>query len=315
MQRCYLVKETGGRLFYDSAQLLSNPSSLHVLDHELKLKILKQLAKRQMYAAELARNLKVHEQKVYYHIRQLVDAGIIEVVERRPIRGTTAKMYSAKAASFAYSLGFDGKPLAEIADRTQDTKLVSFLHPFIEKGRLNSHIVVGSPDPHGPFKARARDGHYAIDLALFLGQMCSLPRSITTLLDVEVNLKTHEHNLILVGGPVTNLTMARVNDNLSMQFSEKKPWGIAGKNMHSEESNGLIAKLTNPFNPSYSILVLAGIRYSGTMAAVLGLTRYSSDTLSDYRGSGDFSCIVEGFDLDGDGRVDSVEVKESYNSA
>ena len=47
--------------------------------------------------------------------------------------------------------------------------LQKFFKEFIDNGIFDGKIVVGSPQPHGPFKTSARDGHYAAHLALFLG--------------------------------------------------------------------------------------------------------------------------------------------------
>jgi hypothetical protein len=58
------------------------------------------------------------------------------------------------------------------------------------------------------------------------------------------------------------------------------------------------------------LLVIAGIRNIGTKAAVIALTRHTDDVLRGFSKNKDFGCIVQGFDLDGDGKVDSVEVLE-----
>ncbi len=308
--KSYIVREIDGRLFYDDAVLLKSPSSLRLIDHKIRIRILKLLSREPMYPAQIAKTLKIHEQKVYYHIKQLLAAGALELTEKKDIRGTTAKKFRPKGMNYAITLTFKGKGIGSLYSEVKDSRLESFLKPFIEDERLNSKIVVGSPDPHGPFKARARDGHYAIDLALFLGHLCSLPRGFSTMLDVDADLKKSESNLILVGGPVTNLTMARVNDFLPVRFSDKKPWGIAGKQSYTDDNIGLIARIPHPYSKNHAILVFAGIRFSGTKAAVLALTRFSRLILSHYTGQDSFHAVVQGFDLDGDGRVDSVELLE-----
>lgn len=308
--KSYIVREIDGKLYYDNALVLKSPSSLRLIEHEIRIKILKLLSREPMYPAQLARRLRLHEQKVYYHIKQLMKAGVLELTEKKNIRGTTAKKFRPKEMNFAVSLTFRGKSIGGLYRENRDSMLDSFLRPFIENDRLNANIVVGSPDPHGPFKARARDGHYAIDLALFLGHLCSLPRRFSTMLDVDVDLRKSEGNIILVGGPVTNLSMARVNDFLPVKFSEKKPWGIAGRQSYTDDNIGLIAKIPHPYSKNHGILVFAGIRFSGTKAAVLALTRFSKLILSHYSGQKEFHAVVQGFDLDGDGKVDSVELLE-----
>jgi hypothetical protein len=46
--------------------------------------------------------------------------------------------------------------------------------------------VVGSPDPHGPERARSRDGYYGIDLGLFLGTFLYYVSDFSVKLDTEV---------------------------------------------------------------------------------------------------------------------------------
>lgn len=306
MGESYIVKDIDGNLFYDNALAL-RPESAVALNHPIRLKILKHLSRKPMYPAELASKLGLHEQKVYYHIRQM--EPILEVIEKKEIRGTTAKKFAPRSMNFSIALGFHGKTLDRLEQGSRDNELNTFLQPFISNQRLNTKIVVGSPDPHGPFKARARDGHYAIELALFLGSHCTLTRKFSTMLDVDLDLKKDDENLILVGGPVTNLLMAKINDNLPAKFSEKRPWGIKGKGEYTDESIGLIAKIPHPFF-NKSIMVVAGIRYAGTRAAVLALTRYSNLLLSRYTGQKEFYSIVEGYDLDSDGKIDGIEILE-----
>jgi DNA-binding transcriptional ArsR family regulator len=306
--KVFLVKDEGGRLMYDRAMLLDS-KELKLMNHEMRWRILTLLGKEPMYPAQLAKALDIHEQKVYYHVKQLLSAGILDVVERKDIRGTTAKRLKPKELNYAISLTFNGKSARKLADEQKDPLVESFLSDFMAEDRLNAKIVVGSPDPHGPFKARARDGHYAIDLALFLGSICTPSKDFSTKLDVDIDLKG-EDNLILVGGPVTNLTMARINEALPAKFSDTKPWGIRGKRSYTDDNVGLIAKIPNPMNRQKRILVFAGIRYGGTKAAVLALTRFPKLALSHYSGQSSFYCIVQGFDLDGDGKVDSIELVE-----
>ncbi len=309
MAKSYVVKEIDGKLFYDEAIDLG-PNMLKVIDHKTRIRIVKLLNRKPMYPIEIAKALKMHEQKIYYHVKQLLAAGIIRTVEKKEIRGTTAKKFAPVGMNFNFCLDFSGKNITSMLKQNRPDKLDDFLIPFIRDGKLNSRIVVGSPDPHGPFKARARDGHHAIELALFLGRLCSLSKGFSTALDVDVDMKKNDENLIIVGGPVTNLTMAVINDFLPARFSDKKPWGIAGKESYTDDNIGLIAKVPHPYFPDKFVLAVAGIRYSGTMSAVIALSRYSSDILSRFTGQKRFYAVVEGFDMDGDGKVDAVEVLE-----
>jgi len=42
------------------------------------------------------------------------------------------------------------------------------------------------------------------------------------------------------------------------------------------------------------------------------LTNFYDKTLQDYRSDGTFVAVIQGYDLDGDGKVDSIEVPEQY---
>jgi len=306
----YIVKEQDNTLLYDDLFVMQNPAGLNLVEDATRIKILRLLSQQPMYPAEVAKKLRLHEQKVYYHVKQLLNANVLELKEKKEIRGTTAKKYMAKHMNFAVSLSSNWKSLKHLMGTEKDKKLDSFLKPFVQDDELKAKIVVGSPDPHGQFKARARDGHYAIDLALFLGRYCSSAKNFTVKLDVEIDLKNEKDNLIIVGGPVTNLVMAKINDFLPAKFSDSQPWGIVAKDEYTDDSVGLIAKIPNPYNPEYKILALAGIRYSGTKAAVIGVTRFTSKILHRFFEQKDFYCIVHGFDLDGDGSIDSIEVLE-----
>jgi len=312
------MKKEGKKLLFSPTLLLDKPN-LSVLNHDIRIQIMKELSNEPMYAAELARKLSMHEQKVYYHIKQLVNTGLLEEVSREEIRGTIAKRYKPKYLSFSYSLEEKWKELTNLMEY-QDPKLKDFLSPFIEDNKLVADIVVGSPDPHGPYKSYARDGHYAIDLALFLGRFCELPDKFTVKIDVDVKAeKTTDRNLIIVGGPGTNILTEEMNPFLPVRFDIKEAEegflcsGIVsektGRKVNSDNS-GIIAKVPNPYNPEKQVLIFAGFRCIGSKTAVLGLTRFSEQILQKYDNQPSFGAIVDGFDLDGDGKIDSVELVE-----
>ncbi len=307
--KSYVLKEDDGKLSYSETMIVDNPSALKMIDHPIRLDILKLLAKKPMYPAQIAKELKMHEQKVYYHIKQMTNSGLLAVVDRQEIRGTMAKMLSPKVLNFSFTLSKDWQDINNLIE-SKNKQIMDFLSPFVSKGVFNSNIVVGSPDPHGPHKARARDGHYAIDLALFLGNFSELEKDFSTSLDVDIEL-SKSRNIILVGGPVTNLHVSKLNEFLPAKFSDKKPWGIISRTKtYTEESVGMICRIPNPYNPDYFIMVIAGIRFIGTKAAVLAFTRNTKEVIHRYTGQKQFYSIVQGFDLDGDGKIDSIEVLE-----
>jgi len=59
-----------------------------------------------------------------------------------------------------------------------------------------------------------------------------------------------------------------------------------------------------------SVIVLAGNKAVGTKACVLALTKFWKKTLKNFGGEEKFAVVIQGFDLDVDGKVDSIEVLE-----
>ena len=74
-----VVKRTGKNVLSVSAKEIGG-SQLKSISSDLAQKILKILSKGESYPKEIAKQLKMHEQKVYYHIRNLEKAGIIKIL-------------------------------------------------------------------------------------------------------------------------------------------------------------------------------------------------------------------------------------------
>jgi hypothetical protein len=203
---------------------------------------------------------------------------------------------------------------------TVSDNLQKFFKEFIRDGIFDGKLIVGSPQPHGPFKTSARDGHYAAHLALFLGQFVKLPNEFAIKLDVDVKAEKEEkNNLILVGGPGTNLLTQEINEYLPIKFimqSSEQGFllgGLSSKKttkVYTSDVSGVIAKIVNPWDENKRIIVLAGNKAVGTKACVIALTNLWKTTMQKYEGEDTFAVAIQGFDLDGDGKVDSVEVRE-----
>ena len=297
---------------FNEAALLDDPYAIELLGSEIRVKMLQMLDKKPMYPAELAKELKMHEQKIYYHIKQLLDAGILEITERKEIRGTIAKKFKPKNMNFCLALDKKWKDGAGLVKPKIDKDFKAFFGPFIEDGVFNGSFVVGSPDPHGPHKVRARDGHYAIDLALFLGRYCAMPEHFSINLDVDAKAAgILNKNLVVVGGPKSNLIGSEVNKVSLIRFEEDQAWALVSKrNQYTDEATGIISRVPNPYNSEKYILMIAGVSTPGSKAAVIALTRHTKQLLTRFSGQKSFSAVVQGFDLDGDGKIDSVEILE-----
>ncbi len=301
--------------------VFDNRDRLKAVLNKLGWKILEVLSEKEMYPMEIAKKLKVHEQKVYYHIRKLAKAGAIKVEREEKKKGATAKYYKTVSPAFGIEFPKGYKTIQNISLQSMDEQIQRFFKEFVNgKGILEGKIVVGSPTPHGPFKTSARDGHYAAHLALFLGQFAKMPADFAIKLDVDVKAEKEEKNhLILVGGPGTNLLTQEINDYLPVRFNmQSSDQGFLLGGLSSEKTSrvytadvvGVIAKIVNPWDTTKRIVVLAGNKAVGTKACVLALTNFWKKTLRKYRGEDTFATVIQGFDLDGDGKVDSIEVME-----
>ena len=300
--------------------IIDDSQKLKMILGSLSWKILTLLSKKEMYPMEIAKQLGMQEQKVYYHIRKLAKAGAIVVTREEKKKGATAKYYKTVSPAFGIEFPYGYKSIQSLCLLGIDKQLQGFFKEFIKEGTFDGKIVVGSPQPHGPFKTSARDGHYAAHLALFLGQFAKMPSEFAVKLDVDVKVEKEEkNNLILVGGPGTNLLTQEINDYLPIKFimqSSEQGFLLGGlssqktSQVYTSDVSGVIAKIVNPWDKTKRIVVLAGNKAVGTKACVLALTNFWKKTLEKYRGEDTFAVVIHGFDLDGDGKVDSIEVNE-----
>lgn len=300
--------------------IFERPDQLKTLTNRLSWQILKLLTENEMYPIQIAKKLGEHEQKVYYHTRKLAEAGMITVVKEEEKKGATARFYKAAFPSFGVELPFGTRKITTLDSPEMDERLKEFFTPFLKDGKFNGKIIVGSPDPHGPFKARARDGHYAAYISLFLGRYVELPDDFVIKLDVDVKVEKEEkNNLLLVGGPGTNLLTEEVNEHLPIRFSIRSTkegflfGGLTSQKtgtVYTSDNIGLIAKITNPWDKTKQVIVIAGNKAVGTKACALAITKFWKQTLKNFTGTNDFAAVIQGFDLDGDGKVDAIEVLE-----
>jgi hypothetical protein len=306
----WLVKRIKTGHVAKSMKIFSDPRKIKAILNPLAWRIMLSLDSKEKYPAQMARELHAYRQKIYYYTRRLESAGFIKQVKEQEVSGGLARLYTASSYAFGIELPGGEQLLPNIVPH--DILRTSFWQPLIREGVFDAKIVVGSPEPHGPLRTSARDGHYAVHLALFLGKFCNFPSHFTVKLDVDVKTEKEEgSNMILVGGPATNLLSADVNSNLPIRFDEKNYWGgLVAENgeRYNLERDGIIAKIRNPFDPSKSLIVLAGNRHIGTKAAILAVTQYWKVALANYRGEETWAVAIRGFDLDADGKVDSVEV-------
>lgn len=321
MNKKLLLQEEGKTQKVKEIAIVEDPQKLKMILNRLSWKILVMLSEKEMYPLEIARKLGVHEQKVYYHVRKLARAGAITVVREEKKKGAIAKYYKAVSPAFGIELSQGYKTIEKLSLIGMDEQIQKFFKEFIKEDSVfEGKIVVGSPTPHGPFKTSARDGHYASHLTFFLGQFAKMPEEFAIKLDVDVKAEKEEkNNLILVGGPGTNLLTQELNEYLPIRFNMQPSeqgflfGGLVSRktsNVYTADAIGIIAKIVNPWDNTKRIIVLAGNKAVGTKACVLALTNFWKKTVKGYNGEDTFAKVIQGFDLDGDGKVDSIEVLE-----
>jgi DNA-binding transcriptional ArsR family regulator len=285
-----------------------NPRDFAAASSSVGWRILRIISEKPSYPAEIAKKLNIHHQTVYYHIHRLEKAGLIKKQKTEKVRGGRATLYSTVSQGYAVEFGVSSslsKPLKVLHPR-----FLSFFNEFVGSGNLNGWIVVGSPVPHGKNNTQARDGHYAVQLGFALGQFVNIPEYFPVKLDVDVKAERLEKsNLILVGGPRTNILSEEINKHLPFRFEQEGFWNSivddTGRK-YTSEYDAIVVKIKNPWDISKVCIVIAGLSGAGTKAAIIGITNQSEKILSEYN-SGEAAIILRGQDKDGDGKVDSAE--------
>lgn len=316
-----MLQEYGEVQKVKEISIVHDPRDLKLILGSLGWRILVMLSKEEMYPLEVAKRLKIHEQKVYYHMRKLTKAGAITVTRVEEKKGATAKYYRPVSPAFGIELPSEYTTIPRLSLLSIEKHLQGFFREFIGTDRtFTGKIVVGSPTPHGPFKTSARDGHYASYLTFFLGQFIKMPDEFAVKLDVDVKVEKEEkNNLILVGGPGTNVLTQEINEHLPIRFNMQPSeqgfllGGMVSKRTsrsYMADTAGLIAKIVNPWDKTKRIILLAGNKAVGTKACVLALTSFWKKTLENYHDEDTFATVIQGFDLDSDGKVDSIEILE-----
>lgn len=314
MQHKTLAYGENGQLFGKKMVVFDNVKQIRVLSNPLAWRIMELLSNRPMYPAQIAKDLKIYEQSVYYYIRKLSASGAIEEVATNLVKGGTARLYRASSPAFGIEMNWGEKQL-DFQERIQRKHHHAhrFFDDYIVNNSFQGLITVGAPEPHGPYKSSARDGHYAVHLAFFLGTICDIPSEFIVKLDADAKAEKviDRSNLISIGGPGTNIVTADFNKYLPIKFNEANFWsGLVDKSgkLYNSNNHGLIAKIKNPYNNDGTIIVIAGVRSVGTKSAVIALTNYSQEILENYHKQEKWAIVVQGFDMDSDGKIDHVDI-------
>ena len=286
------------------------PDGFRPASGKLGQRILVLLSSGPKYPAEMARSLGAHHQTVYYHIGRLEKAGLISRVRREHIRGGEANLFTLASDGYAVEFPVKGEPFPTLKSSGRSKALGRFFREFVKDGELDGWVVVGSPIQHGSAGTQARDRHYAVQLGFALGQFVNLPTKFPVKLDVDLRAeRLFPSNMIIVGGPRNNVLAEELNPRLPFRFSQGG-WGSIvdneGKSFGSE-LDCIVEKVRNPWDPSKTCVIAAGLTGAGTKAAIIGVCNFAEDLFKGYVG-GDFAALLRGADRDGDGKVDSVDV-------
>ena len=289
--------------------VLPGPAALKPLTSPLGWKVFCSL-KEPHCPMDLSKELGVHEQKIYYYMRKFKSAGLIKELSTEQRHGAIARFYQLRDSALA--LIVDPSAFRKVDIRSPVRS--SLMAPFVRDGEMDSIIIVGSPDPHGPWKARASDACCAIDFALFMGAFTTGRNLPNYKLDVEAREKDLTKNLVLIGGPTVNMVTMQLNKELPIYIETEKEISIVSKlsgKSYKADDVGMINIIENPWNREARILVLAGKRFPGTRATVIAWVKRMEDVLKGNKWSKAVkSRVVKGFDMDGDGIIDSVEFLE-----
>ncbi len=318
MNKKNLVYSLDENTFIKEISILQKPSEIRILSNPIAWKIVNLLAGRPMYPAQIAKELKIYEQSAYYYIRKLLTIRAISQVETSFVRGGTAKLYKTEFAAFGIEMNW-GERKFETVNGKIDRNVQTFFEDFIDDGLFNGTIVVGAPDPHGPYRSSARDGHYAAQLAFFLGSFCGLPQNFVVKLDVDAKSEkiSRTENIISIGGPGTNIITSEFNRYLPIRFDETNFWsGLIAPHgrTHTLDNHGLIAKIRNPYSEKVNIVIIAGVRSAGTKSAIIALTNHGNDILKKFNQENNWAIVVQGFDMDSDGKIDTIDIVDEIST-
>jgi DNA-binding transcriptional ArsR family regulator len=310
MNNLFIEHAENGKKAYKS--LLVDPDKLSVLSSPLAVRIVREITRQPGCALDIARCMQEDEQKIYYYLRKLENAGIVRLAKMERRHGMTAKIYETVAPVIATKLHDDGVAYAET--KTYSMPVIQrFLSPFIEDNSLNAKIIIGDPDEHGRFDKRAKEGSYFSDFAIFLGSFINKHSFPYYKIDTEMGAGDLNDNLILLGNARTNMVIDKVKDSMPISFiGESQNHFISNKSKkeYKDPRIGMIVKMKNPFNVQKSILIIGGIRTRGTRAAIIALTQNIEKLCADHDDDQPFVKIIKGLDKEGRGEVDSMEIME-----
>jgi len=296
---------------YDS--LIVEPKKLNIFGSDLAIKVVQELAVNPGCAMDLSRSLNEHEQKIYYHLRRLEEAGIIKKIRTEKRYAMTAKIYALVSPVVSAKLHHAGYEEVNDEMKKPSPALENFFHPFVRNGNFDGKIIIGDPYPHGEYEEGERCIGYATDFMLLLGNVVGNTGPSKYKIDIDVKENELKDNLIVIGNPRSNTVFQALLKDLPVEFNKEASWSFVSKTtnkIYKDPRIGMIIKCDNPFDKSKKIFILGSLRSKGMRSASIAVTRHLEEIVKSADKDGNIVKIVEGLDKDGDGIIDSVRILE-----
>ena len=122
---------------------IEEPTAAAALLQPVRLDIVKRLAQPRS-CPELAQLLNVPTQQVNYHMRKLTEAGLVDRINERRVRGTVEGIYQARAASYWLSPNLVGRLGAR---KTINEAGLSYLLSLAEDLQSDVAKLANAPEP------------------------------------------------------------------------------------------------------------------------------------------------------------------------
>src|SRR3989337_3786872 len=132
MDKKLLLQDDGNTQKVKEISMMRGAQKLKMILGKLSWKIMTMLSEKEMYPLQIARQLGVHEQKVYYHIRKLAKAGAINVEREEKKKGATAKYYKTVSPAFGIDFPQGYKTIQSLSLLSVDEQIQSFFKEFID---------------------------------------------------------------------------------------------------------------------------------------------------------------------------------------
>ncbi len=249
----YLIKEDE----FLPVQEISE-TGLDALNSSERRKMLDIISDNQVSVSELAEELDMDRQTLYYNLEKLSEAELIDSEGSRP------KYYSSDSVAYYYrpeNVEPEENPVAM-------GEVPELMEGFVEQRRIKTRIVVGAPYPHGENDRKHRTSYLAADLACQLGNYGSRSKQLIYS-DVEAE-NLDDAPEIIIGGFRVNQKAKELYTRFPAKFSSSGQEILTDTgNSYTGADTGYISKTIIDGVPK---MIVAGISGLGTSAAIRALS-------------------------------------------